>query len=90
MATQIKITSWNSKGFEGILCSPGADEVCRQQAVRIQAAANAGNRFGGNGFEIHGEIVLRFGSKRVEWFVKATDSAAIKACSEDHVLQGAI
>lgn len=90
MATQIKITSWNSKGFEGILCSPGADEICRQQAVRIQAAANAGNRFGGEGFEIHGEVVLRFGSRRVEWFVKAADNAAQKACSEDHVLQGAI
>jgi hypothetical protein len=48
------------------------------------------NRFGGNGFEIHGETVNRFGSRRVEWFVKASDIEAVKACSEDQVLVRAI
>jgi len=82
--------TWKHEGFEEILCSPGADEVCREQAVRIQSAANAKNRFGGNGFEIHGEIANRFRSNRVEWFVKATDSAARKAESEDKALTGSI
>ncbi len=89
MGSGMKIT-WRHEGFEEILCSAGADEVCREQAVRIQSAANAANRFGGNGFEIHGEIAHRFRSNRAEWFVKASDDEARKACSEDHVLQGAI
>ena len=78
------------EGFEQILCCPGADEVCRQEAARIQSAANSMNRFGGSGFEIHGEIVKRFGSNRVEWFVKTTDKESKKACSEDHVLMMAL
>jgi hypothetical protein len=78
--------TWKHEGFEQILCCPGADEVCRQEAVRIQSAANGMNRFGGAGFEIHGEIVNRFGSNRCEWFVKPADDEALKACSEDHVL----
>ena len=79
-----------SKGFEEILCCPGSDEACREQAARIQSTANGMNRFGGNGFEIHGETVNRFGSRRVEWFVKASDMEAVKACSEDQVLVRAI
>lgn len=82
---QMKI-NFISKGFEEILCSPGADELCREQAVRIQSSADAKNRFGGSGFEIHGEIAYRFRSNRVEWWVKAIDEEARKACSEDHVL----
>lgn len=87
MATQTKLT-FISKGFEEILCSPGASEVCREQAARIQSAAVAASR--GGTFEMHEEIVNRFGSNRVEWFVKAADREALKACSEDHVLAGAI
>ena len=85
--TRIKFIS---KGFEEILCSPGADEVCKQQAVRIQASANSRNRFGGDGFEIHGETANLFGSKRVEWWVKATDNASRKAEAEDKALTGSI
>lgn len=85
MATQMKI-DWIHKGFEEILCSPGADDACRQQAVRMQSAANAANRYGGDGFEVHKEIVFRFGSRRVEWFVKAADNKARMAEAEDKVL----
>lgn len=87
MSIRIKFIS---KGFEEILCSPGADEVCRQQAVRIQAAANAANRFGGEGFETHGEISYIFRSKRAQWWVRAVDYEARQAEAEDKVLTGAI
>ena len=79
-----------SKGFEEILCSPGADEVCKQQAVRIQASANSRNRFGGGGFEIHGGTAYVFGSRRAEWWVEATDTASRKAEAEDKALTGSI
>lgn len=88
MATQTRI-KFISKGFKEILCSPGASNVCREEAVRIMSAASSASRFGGT-FSIHSEIAYRFGSARVEWFVKAADDDALKACSEDHVLAGAI
>ena len=90
MAGSLRIDKWFKKGFEEILCSPGADEVCRQQAVRIQAAANSRNRYGGDGFEIHGETAYVFGSNRAEWWVKASDRKARIAEAEDKVLTGSI
>ena len=90
MAGSLRIDKWFKEGFEEILCSPGADEVCRAEAVRIQASANARNRFGGDGFEIHGEISNVFKSARVEWWVKATDNKARMAEAEDKALTGSI
>ena len=89
MASSMRI-KFISKGFEEILCSPGTDQVCREQAVRIQSTANSRNRFGGDGFEIHGETANLFGSKRVEWWVKGADRKANMAEAEDKALTGAI
>ena len=50
MASITKI-KFISKGFEEILCCPGADEACREQAARIQSTANGMNRFNKEGIQ---------------------------------------
>ena len=77
---------WNHEGFEGILTCEGASAVCEQEAQRIMAsAASAGGEY-----SLHSEIVTMFGSKRVEWFVKAEDREANRQCAENKVLERAI
>ena len=77
-----------TKGLEEILCSPGADEVCRSHAVRILNSAMS--RSNCDDFEIHGEQATVFKLRRAEWWVKTTSRRAAKAEAEDKVLTGSI
>lgn len=77
-----------TKGLQEILCSPGADEICRSHAVRIMNSAVG--RSGCGDFEIHGEQANVFKLRRAEWWVKTTSKRAAKAEAENKVLTGSI
>jgi hypothetical protein len=76
------------EGLQAILCSPGADELCRSYAQIWANSANAA--YGGDGFVAHGEIAHMYKLDRAEWWVKSTDRASAKAEAENKVLTGAI
>lgn len=79
------------EGFREILCSPGASDVCFDEAMKIMNKANSRNRFGGDGFNVEGgDIRFLFNSDRVEWWVTTTDAASRKAEAEDKALTGSI
>ena len=78
------------KGFEKILCCEGTKEVVSDAADKIAIRANSRNRFGGTGYNTHMEYQCVFGSRRVEYWVRATDEAAKKAESEDKALTRSI
>ena len=82
---------WHKKGFVGILTCGAVDELCREHAMRVYAAASAE----GGEFSIESKIVPRYtdrkyGGKRIGWYVKAVDHEAIKNCAENKVLERAI
>lgn len=79
---------FSTKGLQEILCSPGADEVCRSHAVRIMNSAIA--RSGCDDYEIHGEKATVFKLRRAEWWVKTTSRRAAKAEAENKALTGSI
>ena len=90
MSGKIKI-DWIHEGFEEILCSSGAKQVCEQQAGDIQARANAGLRADDTpGYKTDGKIVNAYGSKRWMYFVYTTDAATVYAEAEDNVLSKAV
>lgn len=86
-----KITEWNHKGFEEILCSSGAASICREQADRIRENANA-ELISRNteGYASDGKIVKAYGSNRWMFFVHTTDSATMYAEAEDNALSKAV
>ena len=87
---KIKI-EFNSKGFEEILCSEGAGNVCEQQAERIQENANAGlDAENSTGYKSGGRIVKAYGSKRWMYFVYTTDAASMYAEANDQTLSKAV
>ena len=89
--TKIKITEWNSKGFEEILCSEGARRVCEAQGLEIQDRANSAlTSEDSEGFKTGGKIVEAYGSKRWMQFVYTTDSATMQAEKLDNVLSKAV
>jgi len=87
---KIKI-EWNHEGFEQILCSDGAGDICRQQAETIQSKANSGlTSENSEGFKMDGKIVKAYGSKRYMYFVYTTDAATMYAEASDQVLSKAV
>ena len=82
---------WNHEGFEQILTSEGAGNVCEQEAARIQANANSGlTSETSSGFSMGGKIVNAYGSKRWMYFVSTTDRATMCAEQYDQVLTKAV
>ncbi len=82
---------FHTQGFVDILTCGGVDEICRQHAMRIYAAASAE----GGEFSVESKIVPRYkddkhGGVRIGWYVKAVDHEAIKQCAENKVLERAI
>lgn len=87
---KIKI-EFNHEGFEEILCSAGAGNVCQEQADRIRENANAGlHSEESTGFASGGKIVTAYGSKRWMYFVYTTDAATMYAEANDNVLSKAV
>ena len=88
---QFKITEWISEGFEEILCSSGAKQVCEQQAKAIQSRANSMLKADDTpGFKVDGKIVEVYKSNRWMYFVYTTDAATMIAEAEDNVLSKAV
>ena len=88
--TSVKI-KFISKGFEEILCSPGAGNLCAQIAEKIQQNANAGlDAKESPGFKSGGRIGEAYKSKRWVYFVYTTDLATMKAEAEDQTLSKAV
>lgn len=82
---------FHSQGFVDIMTCGGVDELCRNEAMRIYAAASAE----GGEFSVESKIVSRYtdrkyGGERIGWYVKAVDHEAIKNCAENKVLERAI
>ena len=82
---------FHSQGFVDIMTCGAVDELCREHAMRIYAAASAE----GGEFSVESKIVSRYtdrkyGGERIGWYVKAVDHEAIKKCAEDKVLERAI
>ena len=87
---KIKI-AFISKGFEEILCSEGAQQVCKDQGLKIQERANSAlTSEESQGFKTDGRIVKAYGSKRWMQFVYTTDSATMQAEQFDNVLSKAV
>lgn len=87
----VKILEWNSKGFEEILCSEGAKQVCEQIAAQIQGRANADLTAEDTpGYKMGGKIVWAYRSNRWKYFVSTTDSATMLAEKFDQVLSKAV
>lgn len=80
-----------SKGFEEILCSEGAQQICESYGAEIQARANEGlTSEDSEGFKTDGRIVRAYGSKRWMQFVYTTDGATMLAEKFDNVLSKAV
>lgn len=82
---------FHSQGFVDIMTCGAVDELCREHAMRIYAAASAE----GGEFSVESKIVSRYtdrkyGGERIGWYVKAVDHEAIKNCAENKVLERAI
>lgn len=90
LSKQFKITEWNSKGFEEILCSSGASNVCEQQARAIQARANSNLNGDSMGFGVGGKIVEAYKSNRWMYFVYTTDRESMIAEQYDQALTKAV
>lgn len=88
--TSVKI-KFISKGFEEILCSPGAGDICDSLAERIKDNANAGLKSENTeGFKSGGRIVKAYGSRRWMYFVHTTDAATMLAEQNDNTLIKAV
>ena len=86
-----KITKWNSKGFEQILCSSGAQKVCEQIGNQIKERANAELRADDTpGFVTRGKVAKAYGSNRWMQFVHTTDAATMFAERDEQVLSRAV
>ena len=91
LSKQVKITKFISKGFEQILCSKGAGQVCEQIAREIQEKANAGlTSEDSSGFSMGGKIDKAYGSNRWIYFVHTTDAATMFAEKYDQTLTKAV
>ena len=89
LSTKIKI-EWNHEGFEQILSSSGAGEVCSQSAKEIEARANSNISENSEGFKSGGRIVTAYGSKRWMYFVYTTDRESMIAEQYDQALTKAV
>lgn len=88
--TKIKI-EFISKGFEEILCSSGAGQLCEEQAERIKENANAELTAEDTaGYKSGGKIVKAYGSNRWMYFIYTTDAATIYAEQHDNTLSKAV
>lgn len=90
MKAKIQI-EWNHEGFEEILTSDGARQVCEEKAQQIQAEANAGLKADDTpGFAVGGKVVKAYGSQRWMSFVHTTDAATMFAERDDQLLTKAV
>ena len=90
MSGKMKI-EWVHEGFEQILCSDGARQVCEEIATEIQGKANADlTSEDSPGFAMGGKITWAYGSKRWMYFVHTTDRATMLAEQYDQVLSKAV
>lgn len=91
MATQFRLT-FNSKGFEDILCSAGVKKVCEDAGSEIQANANAslGEYSDSAGFAMSSRTVTAYGSRRNMTFVYTTDGNSMRAEAEYKALSKAV
>lgn len=89
MATTIKFIS---SGFEKILCSDGAREVCEKAGAEIQNRANGslGEYQDSAGFAMSSRIVKAYGSRRNMTFVYTTDGNSMRAEAENKALSKAV
>lgn len=87
----VKIT-FNSKGFEQILCSDGARRVCEKAGAEIQARANSslGEYSESAGFAMSSRNVKAYGSNRNMTFVHTTDANSMRAEAENMALSKAV
>jgi hypothetical protein len=84
--TSIKI-SFNSKGFEDILCSHGVANCINQEAMKIQSRANT---IGACSFLQSGKIGRAYGCNRYIGFVYTGDSNSMRAEATMHALEKAV
>lgn len=91
MKNQIHI-KFNSKGFEQILCSNGAREVCEKAGAEIQNRANSnlGEYSDSAGFAMSSRNVKAYGSQRNMTFVYTTDGQSMRAEAENKALSKAV
>lgn len=89
LSKKIKI-EWVHEGFEEILCSSGAGNICEQQARGIQDRANSNLDTGSVGFGMGGKITKAYGSNRWMYFVYTTDAATMYAEHDDQALSRAV
>ena len=89
MAKKMTIT-FNSDGFEAILCCDKTMSLIQEQAARIETNANTNNTRGGDGFESGTRLGRAYGSQRAMGFVYSTDEKSAIAESEDKALSRAV
>lgn len=90
MGQQIRIR-FIKKGFQDILSSEGAREVCEQAGGIIQAQANANlNDETSKGYAMSSRFVKAYGSRRNMTFVYSTDHASMVAEAKDKALSRAV
>lgn len=80
-----------SEGFQQILSSDGAREVCEQAGSIIQARANANlNDENSEGYFMSSRNVYAYKSRRNMTFVHTTDHASMVAEAKDKALSRAV
>lgn len=81
---------WNKKGFEVILCSDGASQVCRSHAEATCAAANAKYTGKGTGFGTNVMVRFLYRSNRICWQVRSLEYDAYLEQRNNQILTGSI
>jgi hypothetical protein len=90
MGSQMKI-KFIPEGFERILCSEGAKQVCETAGAAIQSRANSNlNDPKSAGYKMSSQNVKAYGSMRNMTFVYTTDRASIVGEAENKALSKAV